>query len=105
MCIWYDRASSNPIEIIFAIIFLFLAGKIAWDYLERTLEKMIAWSNRPPLFSRKSENFDFNEEDFKDAVVVPTYRNQGTDACVLPLHAQSMRKFAPIAVSLYFRAG
>ena len=62
--------------------FLFFAGKIAWDYLDRTLEKMIAWSNRPPLFSRKSENFEFNEENFKDAVVVPTYRNQGTDVSI-----------------------
>ena len=49
---------------------------------------MIAWSNRPPLFSRKSENFDFYEEDFKDAVVVPTYRNQGTDVCILQPFAE-----------------
>jgi len=56
-----------------------MAGQqqIAWEYLDRTLAKMEEWSERPPLFSRKAAEFVFKEEDFKDAVVMPSYRNQG----------------------------
>ena len=37
------------------------------------------WSQRPPLFSRnhERETFVFKAESFADAVVMPSYRNQG----------------------------
>ncbi|XP_067939419.1 endoribonuclease Dicer-like [Watersipora subatra] len=51
-------------------------NNIAWDYLETTLVKIEDWVKRPPLFSRATKNFVFKEENFRDAVVMPTYRNQ-----------------------------
>lgn len=51
--------------------------EVAWDYLESTLTKMVDWTHRTPLFGRKTKEFEFKEEDFRDAVVMPSYRNQG----------------------------
>ena len=69
------------------MLFITDQNDVAWQYLETTLTKMVDWTNRLPLFSRKVKEFEFKEEDFRDAVVMPSYRNQGLHSIKLILKA------------------